>query len=232
MIDPNKITNFERSMPELEEFMLFAIMVAGKTAKTTAKKLEAFLERRKAHGATDFSPLQFVNYLERDRTLLLQELEEIKVGQYVRIVRAFSGVLRFFGPKLRTVTVDELEAVHGIGPKTARFFVLHSRPGENYAVLDTHVMRWLKEFCMFKCPYDVPPDVNSYKRVEKIFLDVAKALGKTPAELDLDVWTNRKNSSELTRIAEPYVTPRLKSPRYANVLENFSNLFKNDLRTT
>jgi hypothetical protein len=228
MIDPDKITNFERSMPELEEFMLFAIMVAGKTAKTTAKKLEAFLDRRQVYGATDFSPLQFVNYLERDRTLLIQELEEVKVGQYVRIARAFSGVLQFFGPKLRTVSVQELESVHGIGPKTARFFVLHSRAGENYAVLDTHVMHWLKEFCMFRCPYDVPPDINSYKKVEKIFLHVANVLGKTPAGLDLEVWTNRANSDELRRIAEPYVVSQ---PHYNNVLEKFSNLFTNDLRT-
>lgn len=44
MIDPNNITKFYRTEAELEEFLLFCIIVAGKNSKIQAKKLAEFLE--------------------------------------------------------------------------------------------------------------------------------------------------------------------------------------------
>ena len=46
MIDPRKVTKFDRTLEELEEFMLFAIVVAGKNAFQQARKLEQFLAYR------------------------------------------------------------------------------------------------------------------------------------------------------------------------------------------
>ena len=43
MINPYQITNYDRSSSELEEFLLFCIVVAGKTAYIQAQKLEDFL---------------------------------------------------------------------------------------------------------------------------------------------------------------------------------------------
>ena len=40
MIDPYKITNYNRTESQLQEFLLFCILVAGKTAYIQAKKLE------------------------------------------------------------------------------------------------------------------------------------------------------------------------------------------------
>jgi hypothetical protein len=43
LIDPYKITNYKRSKNELEEFLLFCIVVAGKTAYIQSQKLDEFL---------------------------------------------------------------------------------------------------------------------------------------------------------------------------------------------
>jgi hypothetical protein len=43
MIDPYNITNYNRTEGELQKFLLFCIVVAGKTAYIQAQKLEEFL---------------------------------------------------------------------------------------------------------------------------------------------------------------------------------------------
>jgi hypothetical protein len=49
MITPTTITNYNRTEEELEEFLLFSILVAGKGAEQQAKKLDAFLAFIKKH---------------------------------------------------------------------------------------------------------------------------------------------------------------------------------------
>ena len=43
MIDPSDVTKYDRTEEELEEWLLFCIVAAGKTAKTQARLLENFL---------------------------------------------------------------------------------------------------------------------------------------------------------------------------------------------
>lgn len=47
MVDPFNCTIFDRTDAELEEFVIFCLMVAGKNATTTSKLLSQFLIRRK-----------------------------------------------------------------------------------------------------------------------------------------------------------------------------------------
>jgi hypothetical protein len=49
-----KFTNFFRTNEELEETILFTILVAGKNALTTAKNLDVFL--KKCHKNNKFEP--------------------------------------------------------------------------------------------------------------------------------------------------------------------------------
>lgn len=108
-----------------------------------------------------------------------------KLGQYKRLYRAFSGILRFEG-WLDEVSVEDLESVNGIGSKTARFFVLHSRPNQRVAVLDTHILKWMKSL-----GHNVPkttPSKKSYGTIEKVFLCIAEARGMSIADLDLMIW--------------------------------------------
>lgn len=184
MINPNNITNMNRTKDELEEFLLFSILVAGKKASTTAKKLDLFLNKRKSHGKEDHSPLEFVEYLVQSCGLM-HVLNYCKLGQYNRIHKAFKGVLKFKN-RLENVTPEELVSVDGIGPKTARFFVLHSRPEQSYAVLDTHILKWLRAHGV-KAPRSTPTR-KKYMELEKKFLTYASQYGIDPASLDLQIW--------------------------------------------
>jgi thermostable 8-oxoguanine DNA glycosylase len=188
MIEPTNITNYNRTQAELEEFLMFAILVAGKTAKTQAKKLDSFLMDHPVKNGTlndkKDSPFEFMQRLINLNMLKLWMMD-CKLGQYNRLDKAIRGILQFQG-KLDSVSVEELESIEGIGSKTSRFFLLHSRPNQKLAVLDTHILKY-----MAAQGYSVPkttPNKKKYKAIEEDFLYECRILKKTPAELDLEIW--------------------------------------------
>ena len=185
MIIPTEITNYNRTEAELEEFLMFAILVAGKGAKQQSKKLEQFLNLKSKLGLpSDTTPFQYLTFLCNMQDMRTP-MKVCKLGQYNRIENAFRGILQFKG-KLSTVTVEELESIKGIGSKTARFFVLHSRPNQKVAVLDTHILKWMKSL-----GHNVPkttPSKKKYGIIEKVFLCIAEARGMSIADLDLMIW--------------------------------------------
>jgi len=181
MITPTSITNYNRTEAELEEFLMFAILVAGKGAEQQAKKLDAFLSHK--HEATPFEYLEYL--FVGNRIMFRNAIRHHKFGQYNRIEEAFKGILRFKG-KLKNVTIENLESIKGIGSKTARFFILHSRPNQRVAVLDTHILKYLKNM-----GHNVPkatPSKNKYKVIEELFIQIADGLQMSIADLDLHIW--------------------------------------------
>ena len=179
-IDPQLITNYNRNKYQKESFLLYCIVAAGKTAKTQAAKLNEFLK-----GIT--KPFNYVKELVNNKQLY-NYLVKSKLGQYKRIEKSFENVLDF---NLDCVSVDELVRVKGIGPKTARFFVMHSRKGEKVATLDVHILKWLSEQGVENVPLQTPQNEVTYKRLETEFLERAKKMGKSPAELDLEIWKKK-----------------------------------------
>ena len=182
MITPTTITNYNRTETELEEFLMFAILVAGKGAEQQAKKLDQFLR----HSMYEYigMPFDHVAFLNHWGWLEIQ-MKQFKLGQYKRIGHAFREILQFKG-KLKKVTIEELESIPGIGSKTARFFVLHSRPNQRIAVLDTHILKYLKGM-----GHNVPkstPAKNKYKAIEQVFIQIADDLNMSIADLDLHIW--------------------------------------------
>jgi thermostable 8-oxoguanine DNA glycosylase len=180
MITPTTITNYNRTEEELEEFLMFAILVAGKGAEQQAKKLEEFLWN--GSGRSPFDYIQWLN----DKNQLMDCMKACKLGQYKRITSAFKGILKF-KDNLKNVTIDELEGVKGIGSKTARFFILHSRPNQQLAVLDTHILKWLAKATRIGMPKSTPPK-SKYKTIESLFLTEASIRNMSPADLDLQIW--------------------------------------------
>jgi thermostable 8-oxoguanine DNA glycosylase len=92
------------------------------------------------------------------------------------------------GLDLRTCTASDLESIYGVGPKTARCFLLHTRENARVAGLDTHMLKHLKSL-----GHDVPkstPIGKKYLTLEKTVLSLADEAGMTPAEYDLHVWTS------------------------------------------
>ena len=186
MIDPFNITKFNRSHAELEEFLLFCVFVCGKKAETSAKKLETFLGRL-PYGGSPFSKIkQSLNAGE-----LMDVLRGAKTGQYNRIFSALA-YLSTKGLDLKECTVEDLESTPGVGMKSSRYFLLHSRPNQNLSALDTHVLNHMRAI-----GYYITSSTASsrflYLEAEEAFLKLAESKGMTPSDLDLAIWTASKN---------------------------------------
>jgi hypothetical protein len=199
MIDPCNVTNPARSPAELEEFLLFCVVVAGKNADQQAAKLERFLGGR--------SPFAFVRRCVADASLGAR-LREARLGKYTLLARSL-GMLARSGIDLGTCTWRELTAFPGIGIKTAKFFVLHSRAGEMHGVLDTHVLSWMREHGpsagrrAFAVPRHSPQDPLNYAFWETVYFGMVCARahpggGSRPldwARFDLDLWKERRGGA-------------------------------------
>lgn len=191
MIDPTKITNFHRSVEELEELLLFCIAVAGKNATVTARNLDKLLDYGREY--LDGSPFDIINILSKkyDLSKLIKTFgfgcQNVKSKGFIQIVNS--------GLNLRTCTVDDLEKIHGIGMKTSRFFLLHSRENAGVACLDTHILQWLSKHSGCEVPKQTPTR-KKYLELEKVFLSVANALHIKPSDLDLRIWNMSRGSDE------------------------------------
>jgi hypothetical protein len=180
LIDPHNITDYNRSDDDLQAFWLFCVLVAGKNSKIQARKLADFLRPAAACG---FSPFKYIEL--RSAKFLDEDIRAEKLGQYARVKRCF---LESLSLDLRRCTVDDLEAVYGVGPKTARFFLTHSRPDQNFAVLDTHILRWMRVNVDAYAPRATPSG-KRYAEVEQDFLAYCAERNVSPAELDLQIWS-------------------------------------------
>jgi hypothetical protein len=191
-LDPSRITNFNLSRPQLELHLLFWVAVAGKNAHTTAAVLDRFLRTHARRAPPRATPFGIVRAVHRTGKLGLR-LRQAGFGCYLLKAKAFAALVEG-GLDPKTCTLEELEAVPGIGPKTARCFLLHTRPGQPYAGLDVHVLRFLQDR-----GHQVPkatPAGRRYRELERAFLAEAAAAGKAPAEFDLEVWNEYRLKRE------------------------------------
>ena len=183
MVNPDEITNYNRTKYELEEFMIFAICAAGKNANTTATILNKIFAYCEKEGR---SPL---NYLGM-RRYLPQYLKRQGIGCYnnrTKTIRALNYKVWTSVDFLETATLEELEEIHGIGPKTSRFFLMHSRPNQRYAALDTHILKELNAQGV-PAPKSTPAYGRRYKQLEQEFVRLADVAQMSVADYDLFVW--------------------------------------------
>ena len=189
-VDPFNCTNFERGHVALEGFLLFCICVAGKRADVTARKVNALLDRTRKGDYRDYDPFTILHeWWERD--LLTFVLKEHKLGKYAMMEKAVPALL---GLDLKTCTVEDLEEIPGIGPKTARYFLVHTRRDANVAALDTHVLRFMREELDIPTPRTTPSG-DRYLELEQQFLTYVKSTGRPVAEVDLDIWKRYTQSN-------------------------------------
>jgi thermostable 8-oxoguanine DNA glycosylase len=214
MVDAKYATKFDRNDNELEEFLIFCVCVANKDATRTAKsvhELLAYLQNfAKVIGFHTVSPLQSIILYSIYHTgdNLRNLLYTYKITPHVnKTIALLEVIAKKINP--RTCTVEDLEAIKGIGSKTARYFLLHSRPGLRLAVLDTHILKWLRDQGV-NTPKSTPPKGSArYKELELTFLALADKLGKSPAELDLAIWNEySKNGLKSTNVREPISTTK------------------------
>jgi hypothetical protein len=182
MIDPIEVTKFDRTDVELQEWWLFSLVVAGKTAATQARLLDGFLVGLPP-GESPFAQIRVTTDDE-----LFRHMKAARLGQYGRLARAFreSSTIAL---DWRTCPVAALEAIYGVGPKTARMFVMHSREhDQRYAALDTHILKFLKDKGVPDVPKATPGSPIQYRRLERIFVQHAEEAGMGVADFDLHIW--------------------------------------------
>lgn len=173
----------ERSIEEIEYLFLLAIVVAGKQGRTQRAKLDQLLSPKAGQ-----SPLAYVKALWEGGTLE-DSLRSVGMGQYNRLMKCLGA---YFERQidLKTCSVDDLEAIPGIGPKTARFFLAYTRPGYRCAVLDVHILAFLREHGV-DAPRHTPQNREKYKELEQKYLALADELDVDPTQLDDYVWQQR-----------------------------------------
>ena len=205
--DPTSLTPIpERSQAELEEFAIFAICVAGKTARVVQRQLREFWDVQltdywATHTAVDPSrmltdaewtamqpsPFRLMKRLRMEE--IQKALHAAGIGCHTSKGRGIYELSRkacLSGPiDLATCTPAELENIHGIGMKTSRFFIMYTQPGARVAALDTHILRWLREQGV-----DAPHQSHSgrrYLELEEQFINLVPP-EKSIAEMDLEIW--------------------------------------------
>jgi hypothetical protein len=196
MIDPTKITNYNLTISELEETLLFWVFAAGHNAISTARGVDKFLKRM--YKAPDASYSPFASIVSANQRwgwrVVVDALATSGLGCW-QIKSKTIHQLIYSDLDLRTCTVDELDAIYGIGPKTARCFVLHSRENVRVAGLDTHVLACLNDLGL-----TVPKSPGKkYNKIEGKFLEFADAAKRSVADLDLMIWnaySSGKNKDE------------------------------------
>lgn len=197
MVNPYDVTNYNRTQHELEEFLLFTIVVAGKTAYIQANKLEQFLNSINVRlmMPDHISPFQSIRSADH-HGILLQEIHKAKLGQYSKIYSAFKYISEH-EYNLKNMTPETLESIPGVGMKTSRFFLLHSDANykDNIAILDTHILKFIRENIDIRAPKSTPSNSKTYKYWEDEFLLWCRNNQKNTADFDLEIWKSyaRKN---------------------------------------
>lgn len=177
MIDPtNNITIYDRTDDELEEFLIFSIMVAGKTAYKVAEGVNEMF--RGQH------PFPHIRYLaEMDE--LADTLHRHKLTPHNQRAKYLLAAAKS-KLDLRTCSVYDLVKLPGIQWKTANFFLTHSREGYEFPVIDTHILKFLKSYG-FEVPVAPPKSEKKYRELAGLFLLLTPS-DKTVAEFDFEVW--------------------------------------------
>lgn len=191
MIDPSNITNYNLNDTELEEHILFWILAAGKTGSGAAHRLELLLSALTYNNRSPFITIKEV-YESKTPHPLSVCMRNFGIGCYNLKSKTFYD-LATSGLDLRVCSTEDLEKIKGIGPKTARCFILHSRKGARLSGLDTHMLKHLREMGVEDVPKSTPPSKKRYMILEQEVLRLSDEAGMGAAEYDLKVWNNYSN---------------------------------------
>lgn len=180
MVDPVNITNFNLSKFRLEEMILFWICAAGKNAIGSARGLDRLLTIIQGHTR----PFEAIQATGKRRLPSL--MKRCGIGCYNQKARTFWELVNA-RLNLKTCSVDDLELICGIGRKTSRCFLIHSRKNARCAGLDTWILKYLADQG-YKVPKATPSSEKEYLRLENIFLGLADKSKMSIADFDLDIW--------------------------------------------
>jgi len=182
MIQPTQITNFHRFYRELIGFFTFCICVQGKNSDIVAAKINTLIKEPDFFRCMEDYPLEENGLWE----LIMHDLlRKHKVRNYRRIMHVLKQVVTV---DLQTCTLEDLLNIKGVGPKSACFFFLHSRPNQDVVVIDTHLLKFYNE--KHKLNESRPTKWEDYLKLGKSIAATIKATfpNLSLAEADLHIW--------------------------------------------
>ena len=168
--------------------LIYAVIVAGKSAVFADQVMTRLIDDSDP-GVYPFDQLRAMILMEDLDAALLRS----RTGNYRKFAKCFPELIKL---DAETCSVEELEAIHGIGGKTSRFFLLWTRPNARYAALDTHVMKFLKRLGHTTSRQTPPAGTKTYKKLETIFLAIAARMNVSARELDYSVWKSYAEGAE------------------------------------
>jgi len=191
MIDPKKVTDYNRNEWQLQEFLIYCVCVAGKKSEIESPKVRKFcLDPRFGFHLKPFDlikKLLGVSSVEEDG--LMQHLKKYKIAPYQQRYNSLKDIVTLLPDNLSEVTLDQLQEVRGISTKTSRFFLTHSRADFDEPILDTHILRFLRDQGHDQVPESTPQNPKVYAKVATLFKAIAIARKQSVTDLDLQIWT-------------------------------------------
>lgn len=127
-----KIKKFDRTERELQEFLLFCIFTSGRIGKKSSeisRKLDLFLnDKSNKKNKRPFDWIELIASIKSNhgRDYLYLFLAEYGLLSNKRTLKCLREVTRL-RKKLKEVTENDLESIHGIGKVTASFFIRNTR---------------------------------------------------------------------------------------------------------
>ena len=200
-VNPTDITDFNRDTNQLEAFWLFCMFVAGKNSDYASRCLSKLIYGMSKRGYDGI----FNYFKDLGRDGIHNALVANKVGQYGRLTK---GIMQSLDLDLERCNLDALLDIHGVGNKTARFFLLHTRIGCEYAVLDTHILKWMRGRGE-DVPKSTPTRKTVYRKLERRFLYLSRLAYPflTDSQIDLLIWSEqsgRINGEEVFDMMFPF----------------------------
>lgn len=160
---------------ELDEFMVFCILDTACPYEMVCRAFDALRES----GMTTRKGI--LHWREDMIEITLKKAKYRFPKQHAKRIKDFG----YNYIDLKTATRKELvDNINGIGMKLASMFLRNTR-GHQYAVIDVHTDRWLE---IQLHAFDQWKPKMTYEEKEKAFIGFADMLGKTPEELDLEIW--------------------------------------------
>lgn len=193
----------EASPYEREARLIYSIIVAGKSADFADKATKAFLDELHKFDGKRGKKKRLPFFI--CRWMNVPSIEECarraRTGNYSKLAKACYelGEKQF---DLVTCQPHHLETIHGIGPKTSRFFIMWIRPLESYAALDVHVLRWMAALGYPNVPKATPQNWKEYSRLERAFIAEAHKRHITPRALDIQIWEAGAGRTQQTALPE------------------------------
>lgn len=184
VVDPKNYINTNRTTKEMQETLVWQMLVAGKNADQMAAKHQQFLNAIYTHSGAA-TPFEGFKILGPQKLRIV--MYDCKLGKYDMLGAGFSK-LAASDLDLATCSLEDLEDIPGIGPKTSRFFMMGNRAGVKLAILDTHILRFMRQELGMNTPKSTPTR-KAYMLLERQWLAHCESIGVTDiAQYDLSIW--------------------------------------------